>query len=74
MGLSFSVPAGVRVPPSLRNLYKELAADLSCGVPNSGDLSHWAQQGVLLLNSVFTVERTRPAATASWAGKASATR
>ncbi|KMN83157.1 uracil-DNA glycosylase [Chromobacterium alkanivorans] len=59
MGLSFSVPPGVRVPPSLRNLYKELAADLGCGVPNSGDLTHWAQQGVLLLNSVFTVERDK---------------
>lgn len=59
MGLSFSVPPGVRVPPSLRNLYKELAADLGCGVPNSGDLTHWAQQGVLLLNSVLTVERDK---------------
>lgn len=59
MGLSFSVPEGIRVPPSLRNIYKELAADLGLGVPASGDLSHWAQQGVLLLNSVFTVERDK---------------
>ncbi|OHX21712.1 uracil-DNA glycosylase [Chromobacterium sphagni] len=57
MGLSFSVPDGVRVPPSLRNIYKELSADLGLGIPASGDLSHWAQQGVLLLNSVFTVEQ-----------------
>ncbi|WP_434631769.1 uracil-DNA glycosylase [Chromobacterium sp. CV08] len=57
MGLSFSVPDGVRVPPSLRNIYKELAADLGLGIPSSGDLTHWARQGVLLLNSVFTVER-----------------
>ncbi|WP_047237816.1 uracil-DNA glycosylase [Chromobacterium subtsugae] len=57
MGLSFSVPEGVRVPPSLRNIYKELAADLGLGIPAGGDLSHWAQQGVLLLNSVFTVEQ-----------------
>ncbi|WP_199155161.1 uracil-DNA glycosylase [Chromobacterium sp. ASV23] len=59
MGLSFSVPEGVRVPPSLRNIYKELAADLGLGIPASGDLSHWAQQGVLLLNSVLTVERDK---------------
>ncbi|QEL57184.1 uracil-DNA glycosylase [Chromobacterium paludis] len=59
MGLSFSVPDGARVPPSLRNIYKELAADLGLGIPASGDLSHWAQQGVLLLNSVFTVERDK---------------
>ncbi|MBI3144561.1 MAG: uracil-DNA glycosylase [Pseudogulbenkiania sp.] len=56
MGLSFSVPPGVRIPPSLRNVYKELAADLGTGIPASGDLTHWAQQGVLLLNSVLTVE------------------
>ncbi|VEB39918.1 Uracil-DNA glycosylase [Chromobacterium violaceum] len=59
MGLSFSVPDGARVPPSLRNIYKELAADLGLGVPASGDLTHWAQQGVLLLNSVLTVERDK---------------
>ncbi|AVG15252.1 uracil-DNA glycosylase [Chromobacterium vaccinii] len=59
MGLSFSVPDGARVPPSLRNIYKELAADLGHGIPACGDLSHWAQQGVLLLNSVLTVERDK---------------
>ncbi len=56
MGLSFSVPPGVRIPPSLRNIYKELVADLGGGMPASGDLTHWAEQGVLLLNSLLTVE------------------
>ena len=55
MGLSFSVPAGEKLPPSLRNIYKEMAADLGCGMPKSGDLTPWANQGVLLLNSVLTV-------------------
>lgn len=55
MGLSFSVPAGIRIPPSLRNIDKELASDLDFPIPVSGDLSVWAEQGVLLLNSVLTV-------------------
>jgi len=55
MGLSFSVPNGVALPPSLQNIYKELAADLGVDRPTSGDLTHWADQGVLLLNSVLTV-------------------
>lgn len=59
MGLSFSVQPGVRIPPSLRNIYKEMTADLGGGSPESGDLSHWAAQGVLLLNSVLTVEQDR---------------
>jgi uracil-DNA glycosylase len=54
-GLSFSVRAGVRVPPSLRNVYKELAADLGAAAPEGGDLRGWATQGVLLLNAVLTV-------------------
>lgn len=54
-GLSFSVPAGVKFPPSLRNIFKELAADLQIPPPESGDLSGWAKQGVLLLNSTLTV-------------------
>ncbi|MDT0575714.1 uracil-DNA glycosylase [Croceicoccus sp. F390] len=60
-GLSFSVPHGQRLPPSLRNIYKELAAD--CGIipPASGDLTRWAEQGVLLLNDVLTVEAGRAA-------------
>jgi uracil-DNA glycosylase len=56
MGLSFSVPYGQAVPPSLQNIYKELAADLGCAVPNHGNLLKWAHQGVLLLNAVFTGE------------------
>ncbi|WP_423140996.1 uracil-DNA glycosylase [Parablastomonas sp. CN1-191] len=56
MGLSFAVPPGVRQPPSLANLFKELAADCGIQRPVSGDLSGWAQQGVLLLNTALTVE------------------
>ena len=55
MGLSFSVPKGEKLPPSLRNIYKEMASDLGCNIPVSGDLSAWAQQGVLLLNTTLTV-------------------
>ncbi len=55
MGLSFSVPAGTKLPPSLRNIYKEMAADLGCLAPSSGDLTGWAKQGVLLLNTTLTV-------------------
>ena len=57
MGLSFSVPKGVKLPPSLRNIYKELAADLGADAPASGDLTGWARQGVLLLNNTLTVEQ-----------------
>ena len=55
MGLSFSVPNGEKLPPSLRNIYKEMVSDLGCNMPMSGDLSAWAQQGVLLLNTTLTV-------------------
>ena len=55
MGLSFSVPNGEKLPPSLRNIYKEMTSDLGCNMPVSGDLSAWAQQGVLLLNTTLTV-------------------
>lgn len=55
-GLSFSVVKGVRFPPSLQNIFKELQNDLSIKIPQSGDLTKWAEQGVLLLNSVLTVE------------------
>lgn len=55
MGLSFSVPDGVKLPPSLVNIYKELASDLGTKQPTSGDLTSWAKQGVLLLNAVLTV-------------------
>lgn len=54
-GLSFSVPSGVRVPPSLRNIYKELHSDLGVNVPEGGCLLGWARQGVLLLNATLTV-------------------
>lgn len=57
-GLSFSVKPGVKVPPSLANMYKELATDIEgFKVPSHGNLSHWAEQGVLLLNTVLTVEQ-----------------
>ena len=55
MGLSFSVPDGVAVPPSLINMYKELSAELGVPLKNSGNLIGWAKQGVLLLNAVLTV-------------------
>lgn len=59
-GLCFSVNPGVRVPPSLLNIYKELAADLGLAAPAHGCLSAWARRGVLLLNSVLTVEQNSP--------------
>ena len=55
-GLSFSVQKGVPLPPSLKNIYKELQEDIGGELPTEGDLSHWAKQGVLLLNTVLTVE------------------
>ncbi len=54
-GLCFSVKPGVDIPPSLVNIYKELQDDLGCEIPNNGYLVHWAEQGVLLLNTVLTV-------------------
>ncbi|MFC3886363.1 uracil-DNA glycosylase [Bacillus songklensis] len=59
-GLSFSVNPGVKVPPSLVNVYKELSNDLDCYIPNNGYLVKWAKQGVLLLNTVLTVRRGKP--------------
>lgn len=56
-GLSFSVPPGVPIPPSLRNIYKELHTDIGFMVPEHGYLKSWAQSGVLLLNAVLTVEQ-----------------
>ena len=55
MGLSFSVPKSVRVPPSLKNIYKEINADLGLPIPTHGDLTPWAKQGVFLLNAMLTV-------------------
>ena len=55
-GLSFSVQKEIPLPPSLKNIYKELQEDIGGELPTEGDLSHWAKQGVLLLNTVLTVE------------------
>ena len=55
MGLSFSVPDGVAMPPSLQNIFKEIQGDLGIGVPQSGNLTRWAEQGVLMLNATLTV-------------------
>ncbi|MDD5787123.1 uracil-DNA glycosylase [Campylobacter lanienae] len=72
MGLAFSVPQGVRIPPSLKNIFKELIDDINSDilVNRSSDLSDWARQGVLLLNSALTVEKNRPASHAKigWQG------
>jgi uracil-DNA glycosylase len=59
-GLSFSVLPGIKLPPSLKNIFKELQNDIGCKVPNHGFLEHWAKQGVLLLNSVLTVQEGLP--------------
>lgn len=60
MGLSFSVPRGVGLPPSLLNIYKELKQDLGVDMAKHGDLSHWAEQGVLLLNASLSVRANEP--------------
>lgn len=59
-GLSFSVQPGIKTPPSLVNIFKELNRDLGCYIPNNGCLVKWAKEGVLLLNSVLTVEKDKP--------------
>ncbi len=59
-GLSFSVKPGVRIPPSLRNIYQELHSDVGMAVPNHGSLLHWAEEGVLMLNAVLTVREGQP--------------
>ena len=59
-GLCFSVPNGVAIPPSLENIYKELNRDLHKPIPSSGNLEHWAKQGVLLLNATLTVAAHHP--------------
>ena len=61
MGLSFSVPQGVAVPPSLKNIYKEIQTDMGFAPPTHGDLSDWAAQGVFLLNAMLTVEANKAA-------------
>ncbi len=59
-GLSFSVPEGVKTPPSLKNIYKEIHSDLKTEIPESGNLERWAKQGVLLLNATLTVQKGKP--------------
>lgn len=59
-GLSFSVNDGIRIPPSLINIYKELKSDLGIDPPNSGNLERWSKQGVLLLNATLTVQKSTP--------------
>jgi len=59
-GLAFSVKTGEKIPPSLRNIYKELHTDLQLPIPKDGDLSAWARQGVLLLNTILTVRAHEP--------------
>ncbi len=61
MGLSFSVPEGVKPPPSLMNIFKELQKDIGMAIPKTGNLTKWAEQGVLLLNAVLTVRANEPA-------------
>ncbi len=60
-GLSFSVQDGVRIPPSLKNIYKEIKDDVGIEIPDEGNLERWAHQGVLLLNATLTVEAGKPA-------------
>lgn len=59
-GLSFSVKPGIKPPPSLQNIYKELQSDLNCTIPQHGYLTHWAKQGVMMLNTVLTVRSGTP--------------
>jgi len=59
-GQCFSVPEGIRIPPSLVNIYQEIAREYQTTMPKAGDLSYWADQGVLLLNATLTVEAHRP--------------
>ena len=60
-GLSFSVQEGIKIPPSLQNIYKELYDDLGIPIANTGDLTKWAKEVVLLVNAVLTVEKDKPA-------------
>ncbi len=60
-GLCFSVPQGIDQPPSLKNILKELSSDVGCELPGHGNLESWAKEGVLLLNTVLTVEESKPA-------------
>lgn len=59
-GLSFSVKENIKIPPSLKNIFKELNSDLNYNIPQTGSLKKWAKEGVLLLNSILTVEKDKP--------------
>jgi len=65
-GLCFSVQEGIAIPPSLRNIYKEIHDDLGKNMPPSGNLDHWARQGVLLLNATLTVEKGQAGSHQGW--------
>lgn len=65
-GLAFSMSPGIKVPPSLRNIFKELQSYIGCDIPDSGDLTQWAERGVLLLNTSLTVEENKPASHSKW--------
>jgi uracil-DNA glycosylase len=65
-GLSFSVPEGIKIPPSLRNIYKEITAETGEEQPDSGNLERWAKQGVFLLNSTLTVEANEAGSHQGW--------
>jgi len=68
-GLAFSVGAGQKIPPSLRNIFKEIQRDLGAPIPSgtdAGSLERWAEQGVLLLNTALTVEQSKPASHSDW--------
>ena len=65
-GLAFSVPDGIRPPPSLKNIYKEIVSDVGVDIPTSGNLEHWAKQGVLLLNTTLTVENGKAGSHQGW--------
>lgn len=59
-GLAFSISKNCKIPPSLKNIFKELCDDIGCLYPDNGDLTQWAKEGVLLINSVLTVENSKP--------------
>lgn len=65
-GLAFSISPGLPIQPSLQNIFKELNSDLGCEIPDNGDLTKWAQQGVLLLNRTLTVEAHKPNSHSDW--------
>lgn len=64
-GLCFSVNKGIKIPPSLVNIYKEIHDDIGCNIPSHGDLTKWAKEGVLLLNTIMSVEDSKPMAHAN---------